>query len=141
MEKFEEILKLVVSKIPDIKFALLGTLNLRLQGIGVNPTDIDFLTDDEGIEKASQIFNSKVSKNEIGYLETIFEINGIEVHFVSDSQNPVRPSNFMDYAVLIEKNGVKIPFMSLGAELEAYRKMNRDKDKEKIKLLEEKLRK
>lgn len=139
MGKFEKILKSVVSKISDAKFALLGTLNLKLQGIGVNPTDIDFLTDDGGIEKVSQIFNSKISKNETGYLETIFEIDGIEVHFVSNSQNPVRPVNFMDYTILIEKDGIKILAMSLESELKAYHKMKRDKDVEKIKLLEEKL--
>jgi predicted nucleotidyltransferase len=141
MEKFEEILKLLISKISDINFVLLGSLNLRLQGIEINPSDIDFLTDNEGIKKISQIFNSKILKTDIGYLETIFEIDGIGIHFVANISNPVRPANFMDHTVLIEKNGIKIPCTSLEAELEAYRKMNRDKDKEKIKLIEEYLKK
>jgi len=140
MEKIETTLKLLVNKIPMINFALIGSSCLNLHGIKIYPNDIDFLTDDEGIKRISQIFNSKILKNEIGYLETIFKINNVEIHFTSNVSNPIRLINFMDYTVLIEKNGIKIPCMSLESEFEVYRKMKREKDKNKTKLIKEYLK-
>jgi len=133
-----KILKELMPKLDKINFAVLGTLNLYFQGIDVAPRDIDFLTNNKGIEKISSIFDCSVTKKE-GYLETKFEVDGIEIHFVSNESNPIRPLNFMKYVLAIEKYGIKIPCMSLKSELTAYREMERDKDKEKIKALEEKL--
>lgn len=139
----KEIIELLISKLSDVDFALLGSLNLKFQGVSeIEPRDIDFLTDDQGIKEVSRIFDSKIFKdNEDEYLETIFEIDNIEVHFVSNNSNSIRPINFMDYVVNVKKYGIDIPCMSLKSELEAYKKMNREKDKVKIDLIEKYLEK
>jgi len=140
LEKFLKVLKILLKKLGGIDFALLGTFNLSLQGIKIIPGDLDLLTDDEGIEKISQIFKSTVVKEkEVGYKETQFQIKGIEVHVVSNKKNPLRPQNFKKHLVWIEKEGLKIPCMSLESELSFYRQARREKDRGKVRLIQERL--
>jgi len=137
-KKIKETLKLLIPQLGGIDFALLGTANLKLQGMDFNPNDLDFLVDDTGINKISKLFKSKITKNS-GYLEICFIIDKIEVHFVSNILNNMRPANFIEHIIIVEKYNLKIPCMSLQSELEAYEKMGRNKDKEKTIALKKKL--
>jgi hypothetical protein len=86
----------------------------------------------------SNIFDSAIL-NDHGYLETVFYIEDIEVHAISHEGNSIRPDDFIKKAISVEAYGHTILCMSLESELEAYKKMNRDKDQEKIQLLTYKL--
>lgn len=137
-KKLSRIFHTLSKKLTNIDCALLGSLNLQFQGVKTNPQDVDFLTNDKGTHVVSEIFNSPITR-EHGYLETQFYIEDIEVHFTSNTPNNIRSDNFMKETVIIEKFGIPIRCMSLESELEAYQKMNREKDQEKIVLLEAKL--
>ena len=86
--------------------------------------------------------DSEISENnEDKYLETKFYIDGVEIHCVSADLNTLRGKNPLEEAILVERNGIKVLCMPLESELRFYKGMDRDKDKIKIKSLEEKLAK
>lgn len=134
MEKAFEIL---LAKLKGVDFALISSANLMVQGIAVEPRDIDIVTDNEGVERIAGIFKSQVI-NEKGFKETEFEIEGFEVHATSLEGNPLRHDDFRK-PVWIKKWNLKIPCLPLEADLRFYQSANRPKDAQKIKLLEEKL--
>lgn len=140
MSRYEEILRILIGKLQGIKFALIGSMDLKFQGIEIEARDIDLLVDNEGIEKIANIFNATLIKNaDKGYLETKFYIDNVEVHCVSNILNPFRPDDILASSVQIERNGIKIFCMPLKTELEFYKHLNRKKDQKTIKLIEEKL--
>lgn len=120
-------------------FAVLGTFNLYLQGIAVKPADLDIIADDEGVYRAGLIFGSSVTTNEQGYEETEFDLDGVAVHFVSNQNNEIRPP-FRDNTTWIEKDGLRIPCLSLKAEEAFYLYKNREKDSGKLELIRERMR-
>lgn len=135
----EKVLKLLLKKLHDVKFVVIGTYNLQIQNIDIELHDLDILTDDQGFEKIVQSFNSKIIVQN-GYKETNFVINNIDIQVASNQNNPLRPTNFKDQIVVIEKDGLKIPCMTLGSELYFYSHANREKDRLKIDLIKAKLK-
>ena len=129
----------LLPQMPKIDFALLGTCNLYIQGITeLVPNDFDLMTNYEGIRKIGKTFDSEVFVDgEPGYIETEFDLDGIEIHFVSTDKNPLRPDNFQDFTTIISFEGREVPCLTLESEYEAYSKMGRDKDKLKLKQIEE----
>lgn len=126
---FEEILE----KLKGIDFAAIGTINMKLQGIDVEFNDLDFLTDDQNLEKISQIFSSPIN-TENGYKETEFMLDNFRIHFVSSQGNPLRTDN-CHKAITINAFGLMIPAMPLESELEFYKKLNTPKALKKVELI------
>lgn len=136
MEKtFQEILE----KLKGINLALVGTVNMNFQGIEIEPNDIDFVTDDYGIEKIAKIFFSNITDND-GYKETEFALRGSKVHFISKTTNPLRMDDSIN-PIFIRKWDLEIPVMPLEYELEFYKKLNTSKAEVKVSLIKEKLNK
>lgn len=132
----------LLDKLRGIKFCFIGSANLLLQGLQVEPHDLDLLTDDEGIMAIANIFGTSVRNYEgFQYKETKFSIDNTEVHVVSNNNNPLRPKEFGKETIFVNKNGLNIPCMNLQSELEFYRRVNRDKDKQKVLLIKDFLRK
>lgn len=140
MNQYEEILKILVEKLQGIKFALIGSMGLRFQGIEIDVRDVDLLTDKGGIEEIVKIFNAKIVEHKKEkYLETKFEINSMEIHCVANLSELSGPINSLSDAVFVEKNNLKAWCASLESELKYYKHLNREKDQKTIKLIEEKL--
>ena len=136
----QDALKIILEKLSDVKFALVGSFNLQTQGIDLTVHDLDLLTDDEGLEKIVEIFASRI--NDFGpYKSTGFMLAGTEVQAVSNTGNPIRLPDFKKYIVLVEKDGLKVPCMSLESELYFYTNAGREKDKLKAGLIKEKMNK
>jgi hypothetical protein len=129
--------KKIVEKLEDIDFAFIGTANLKLQGIDIEPEDIDIISNDENLIKIAKIFGSKVY-NRRGFKESDFQIESHDVHVASFEGNSLREDAFKNI-IYVKKYGLKIPCMPLESDLEFYRKANRVKDKGKISLIEQKL--
>ncbi len=126
---------------PEADFALIGTLNLFLQGLDFEPRDVDFLTNDSFIDRLAIDFKAVVKEDcESGYKEVEIDYEGEEYHFVSYVNNPVRKVDLQADVVTVDYNGILLPCMNLLTEYKAYSKMNRDKDQDKIKALAKKLK-
>lgn len=135
----QEALKIILEKLSDVKFALVGSFNLQTQGISLSAQDLDLLTDDEGLEKIASIFESTIDESG-AYKQTGFMIGATEVQAVSNTGNPIRLPGFQKYIVTVEKDGLKVPCMSLESELYFYTNAGREKDKLKAGLIKEKLK-
>jgi len=129
-ERIEEALRIVIDKLNGLNYALIGSVNLFIQGIDLLPRDIDILTDSDGIEKIVEVLKEYQTK------EVYFEINGVEVEVLGNVDNKCRPGDSLDKKILIDYKDMKIPCISLKEELEVYERMGRE---DKVKLIREKL--
>lgn len=131
----KEVFTIIAKKLSGIKYALIGTSNIMMQGGNVYPDDVDFLTDDENIQKISKIFSSKIV-NDSGYRETEIQLANHDVHFVSASTNPLRNDD-LSGIIRVDKWGIEIPCMTLESELSFYKKIDSGKAKKKVKMIED----
>lgn len=138
MDEFFEVLRILTGKLKGIGFAVIGSYNLYLQGIDVNPNDLDIFVDDCDMEKISRMFKGKITINKLGHREIKLKINSVEIHVGSNLKKTLRPP-FRENTIWLEKSNLEIPCMSLKSELSFYEKVNRKKDKKKIKFIREKL--
>jgi len=125
-------LKQIIKQLTGLKLCLIGSANLKYQGIDIAPHDLDFLTDEASLNKVAKVFNCQISDNEDGYKECEFKIGNVDVHFVTESKFR---TNQLDNTLTIYIDGIRVLAASLQSELEFYQKWNRSKDKIKIKLI------
>lgn len=138
MDRFFDALKIFIQKTKKIDCSLLGSFNLYLQGIDIIPHDLDFITDDDGIKRISDIFKSNIVKKN-GYFETEFIISKVDVHIVSNENNNLREP-FRKNIDWLNKNGIQVPCQSLASELRFYINANREKDFGKVEFIKKKLK-
>jgi hypothetical protein len=127
-------------------------LNLALQGVDVEPRDIDIVTDKTGALKIGQLLKEFVIE-EVKYKEgekiaSYFgklEINGVQVDIIgepkmrkNESEDWKKKSDLSKEIIILDLGEFKIPAMSLDSELEAYKTLGRI---EKVQKIEEVLRK
>ena len=124
----------LMEKIKKNKFAFIGSAALWLRGVDIKLDDIDIITDDKGVEKIAEIFNSNLEKKR-GFVETYFEINKFPIQALSYQNNPVRKFDFDNELEWIDKFNQKIPCMSLKSELAVYQELGREEDKKTIEII------
>ena len=133
-KEFSKVLTEVAEKLDEskIKWTLIGSTNLALQGMEFTPQDIDILASYNDIEIIKKLFSKFVIKEsgetsngecyEIKYL-----INSVEVQFCFEYSHGF-------YIKKIDQNGIiykkfdllNIPCFLLGDEAAAYRYLGRD---------------
>jgi hypothetical protein len=127
----------------NVRWVLAGSLSLALQGVKVEPNDIDLLTDRRGAFRINAILK-KYEKKEVTYSETekvssflgIFEIQGVKVEVMGDYRERqgtrwVSLSKRLENPKIIEIDGVRIPVSPIEDQLTSYRRSKRPKDVEK----------
>lgn len=140
----------------DINWAIFGSVSLALQGVNVEPRDIDILTDKKGalkIRNALKDYEFKEikfredewKKKREGIKEPIkiksyygeLEINGIKVEVAGELQKFINEKwtkpQIPKERKLIKVNGFGVPIIPLERELEAYRELGRKEKAKKIK--------
>lgn len=136
----QKALEILIERLKDMEYGLIGSYNLKFQGVEIEPHDLDILTNDEDIQKIAKIFSSQIKVSN-GYKETEFKINNIDVHIVSCVNNPLRPNDLTKEIVRLEKDDLKIPCVSLQSEINFYSKSGREKDILKVDLIKSALKK
>ena len=132
MKNFLEVLKKVALNLNDakIKYAVIGSFNLFLQGLKIEPADIDLVTANENIEKFIKTFSAHPVKcdhsKKVGFI-----LNGVEVETVYE--HPIYNQALND-TTEIELEGVKVTCLTLETEAECYEKTGR---KEKADMIRE----
>ena len=142
-EKIEKALRVIIEKLNGLNYALIGSVNLSLQGIDIQSRDIDILTNSDEINKIVKVlkkyqtkemyFNESEGRNSY---RAFFEINKIEIEILGNVNNACRLKNSLDKKIYIDYKGIKIPCMPLEEELDVYKKINRE---DKIKLIKDKI--
>jgi predicted nucleotidyltransferase len=130
-------LKTIQEKIKNekIKWALIGSTNLALQGIKIKPKDIDILTDKKGafeinkLLKEYEVKSVRFSNSKLFGPQYFgeFKIGGIKVEVMGKLKKKKLVTK------IVEIDGMNLPVVSLKEELKAYETLRREKDFNKIK--------
>ncbi|KKS26381.1 MAG: hypothetical protein UU87_C0002G0060 [Parcubacteria group bacterium GW2011_GWA2_42_11] len=138
--KIDKILGIIKEKLDGINYAFIGSVNLYVQGIGVQPRDIDILTTLADIKKIDKIlekyrikdiyFDESEGRNSY---RSFYKIDSVEIEVLGNVNNIARQPEALGRKILINFNGINLPCFLLTDELEAYRKMGRA---EKVEIIE-----
>lgn len=119
----------------DIKWALIGSTNLKMQGMDVNPNDLDIVVPLKDLEKMREIFadyNASVVKelksltDEPGW-EVKLEIDGVEVQILGENDTGEYVSKLLENKLTkISIDNIEIPCFTLEAEAQTYTETNRE---------------
>lgn len=135
-----------------IRWVIVGSASLALQGVEVKPNDIDILTDKEGAFKINKILKEyevrpvEFRRSELweSYLGE-FNIKGVKVEVMGDLRKVngelISISEKLSNANFVRLNEEKIPVASLTDQLESYRRIKRKEDLIKVQKIKEKLKK
>lgn len=137
----------------NIKWVLLGSMSLVLQGVKVTPHDIDILTDKTGAYEINKVF-ADFKVNPVKYSSTDFQrshfgefhINGIKVEVMGDyeEKNKGQWQGFnsrLISPVVIKFEGMALPVSELREQFKSYEQSGREKDAAKIKAIRDTLEK
>ena len=149
-----KVLKIVAQKLEQAKVAwvLIGSTSLALQGVAIEPKDIDILTDKRSALKINQLFK-KYQVRLVVFSQTDlfqsffgeFKIKGIKIEVMGELKEMIK-NDWQDQSYrlknpsLIELEGTKIPVSSLKDQLRAYQFLGRPKDGERVRLIKQFLR-
>jgi len=137
----------------DVNWVVTGSLGFALQGVPVEPPDIDIQTDREGAYKIEHLFSEFVVKK-VAFSSTekirshfgALMIDGIKVEIMGDVQKRLedgsweQPVDINKYKHFVEIEGMRIPVLSLEYEYQAYLKLDRmEKARMLKKFLERKI--
>lgn len=133
-----------------VNWVVTGSVGFALQGLPVEPHDIDIQADEAGAYEIEKLFSEfvtkKVSFSSAEKIRSHFgalQVDGVKVEIMGDIQkrnedgswdNPV---DLHKYKHFVEIDGMTIPVLSLEYEHQAYMKLGRV---EKAKMLKEWLR-
>jgi predicted nucleotidyltransferase len=131
-KKFLTALKIISKKLrrKKVKWVLIGSASLALQGIKIKAKDIDILTDKSGAFKINELLKEyEVRPVKIFGTECLgkFKIKGVKVEVMGKLKKRL-PSQ-----KIIKIGEMKLPVSSLKEELKAYDSLKRRKDINKIK--------
>lgn len=125
----------------DISWVLAGSLSLALQGVSVEPRDIDILTDRQGAFKINAMLK-KYEVKKVEYSQTdktasflgIFRIDGVKVEVMGDYKERegdrwTSLSHRLRKQRTVEIDGITILVSPLKDQLTSYK---RSKDTEKV---------
>ncbi len=150
-----QVLKLIESRLrgSGIRWVLAGSVSLALQGVDVNPNDIDILTDRNGAFQINRILKEyeirpvrlRRSKRFQSYFGE-FEINGVRVEVMGDLKERVGLewrdlSHRLSAPKITKVEEVKLPISPLEDQLRSYRALRRRKDLSKIQKIAKALEK
>jgi hypothetical protein len=144
-QSFKTAITTIHNKLKDtnVNWALFGSMNLLLQGLPVEPNDIDVLTDDKGayeMEKLlSEYSTKKVKYCSDGKVTSHFGalgIDGVKAEIVGDytSNKDMKLIFDMNDKIMVNFEGMLIPCMPLEKELAAYDKEERS---ERVKMIQQ----
>ncbi|AIF69851.1 hypothetical protein PAP_07305 [Palaeococcus pacificus DY20341] len=134
----------------NVNWVVTGSLGFALQGVPVEPHDIDIQTDNEGAYEIERLFSEFVVEpvrfKESERIRSHFGalmIEGVKVEIMGDIQKKVNeewepPVDINKYKRFVQIEGMEIPVLSLEYEYQAYLKLGRI---EKAKMLKEFLEK
>ena len=135
------VLELIASRLSkgDVMWAVTGSLGFALQGVPVQPHDIDIQTDAQGAYEIERLLleylTEKVHFAQSSRIRShfgAFEIDGIRVEVMGDIQKRYdngtwsAPPDLKRHIHYLEIDEMTIPVLSLAYECQAYRQLGRD---------------
>lgn len=138
-------LQRIKDKIPNVEWVITGSTGMILQGMSLDPNDIDIQTNEAGANAIERTFSDNVVR-EVEFVENDdirshfgeLEINGIKIELMGDLQKKIngeweKPIDINKYKEIVEIDGNEFPVMSLKYEYYAYLRLGREKRAKKIR--------
>jgi len=132
----QEAIKTIHKKIGhDIKWALVGSTNMQIQGMQIEPRDLDIVIQHKDLERVSKIFSDYSASNVIKLKtfsgkpawEVRATINSVEIQFFGGDEKDIYVIKLLSgKIIMIELDGIKIPCFTLEAESQTYKETNRE---------------
>jgi SAM-dependent methyltransferase len=157
-QKIVAVLKIINRKLKNqkIKWVLVGSTSLALQGVKIKPKDIDILTDKEGAFRVNKLFkNYEVKPVEFGRLKIggkelfesylgKFKIKGVKVEIMGNLKEKLgRKWIYLHKGLkspkIIEFQGMRLPVSPLKEQLKSYSRLGRKKDFIRVKKIKKAL--
>ncbi|MCD6524108.1 MAG: hypothetical protein J7K48_03820 [Thermococcus sp.] len=143
-----QVLRKLYERLKDsnVNWVVTGSLGFALQGVPVEPHDIDIQTDKEGAYEIERLFSEFVVEpvkwKESERIRSHFGalvIEGVKVEIMGDIQKKANdewepPVDINRYKRFVQIEGMRIPVLDLEYEYQAYLKLGRI---EKAKMLKE----
>ncbi len=143
------VLRKIYSRLNDntsVNWAITGSLGFALQGVPVEPNDIDIQTDKRGAYEIERHFSKFITKS-VAFSSTEkirshfgeLVIDGIKVEIMGDIQKRNEDGEWNihidleHYRRVVEVEEMRIPVLSLEYEYQAYLKMGRRDKAEMLK--------
>lgn len=133
-----------------VEWAITGSVGLALQGVEVEPRDLDIQTDEQGAYEIERLFAEhsvrKVRHSAAVRVQSHYgalEIGGVEVEIMGDLQTREMggawsaPEPVKEHRKWVQLSDMNLPVLPLDYAIEAYRRLGR---LEKVDLLERWLR-
>ncbi len=120
-----------------INWAVAGSLSLALQGVPVEPHDIDISTDEAGAYEIERLFEQRVAKpvvfcgaDKIRSHFGAFMLDGIKVEVMGDVQTKADDGTWaepvsLQHKRIVDAEGMQVPVLSLEYEYQAYLRLER----------------
>ena len=119
----------------NIKWALIGSTNMQLQRVDVQPHDLDIVVQLRDLEKMQEIF-SEYNASSIRELKPLtdkpgwevrVEINGVEVQILGEMDTGEYVSKLLaNKLIKIPLDDIEIPCFTLEAEAQTYAETKRE---------------
>jgi len=147
-KEFEDTIKIIRKRLnqKNIRWILVGSTNLAIQGMNITPKDLDILVQYSDLEIIKSLF-SDYNTSDIKKLKPLVAgqdawevksiIKNVEVQFFSERTGEYIRRLVANKIVKLKLNALEIPCFSLEDEAETYAKTNR---KNKADLIENFLR-
>lgn len=148
-----EALRIIYQKLKDqkIKWILVGSTSLALQGVRIRPKDIDILTEKAGAFKINRLLKEyetePVELKESEMFQSYFgkfQIKEVTVEVMGNLKIKIgdkwTPSEELIPQRTLEINDMYLPVFSLETELKLYERLGRKKDSVRIQKIKETLK-
>ena len=136
-ENFKKAIKIIheLMNENEIKWALVGSTNMQLQGMDVNPHDLDIVVQLKDLEKIQEIF-SEYDDSAIKELKPLtdepawevrMKIDDTEIQIFAQRDTGEYVSKLLKNKLIkIKLGNIEIPCFTLEAEAQTYAKTNRE---------------
>lgn len=137
-ERIKDAIRTVYSRIDKsgIIWCLAGSANMQLQGIKVEPHDIDVVVQHKDLEKVRALF-SDYSTSPVRTIEKILSdnpaweveayVSGVKVQFFGGDENDIYSSKMVaGMTTKVPMNEINVPCLKLEAEMKSYLETNRE---------------
>ena len=144
MDNFKKAIKIIQKLLNEnkIKWALVGSTNMQLQGMNVNAHDLDLVVQLKDLEKIQKIFSgyNPSNVNELPPMtsepawDVKFKIDDINIHILGERDTGEYVSKLLKNRIIHKKiDDVSIPCFTLEAEAQTYSETHREHKAELIK--------
>ncbi|MFB6215517.1 MAG: nucleotidyltransferase domain-containing protein [Candidatus Aenigmatarchaeota archaeon] len=144
-QRFKDVLRQVSPRFEEmgLRWSVIGSTNMALHGMDVEPSDLDIVTNVEGAREIREEFHGDVEEemkrvvsdgDSPDYHEMTLEIQDVEVHVIGGYEDDVYFGKIVEGRTEGLRSGdLEVPCLTLRAEMDAYRSIGRGNKAERIK--------